>query len=180
MEALPGADGAWRVLLDGVEHSIERAELRDGELCFAVAGRSYRMLVHVLPDAVLVADGLAQHRFARVEEGAPEAAEDAAGALQSQMPGKVLALLVEPGTPVRKGQALLILEAMKMEHELCAPADGVVRGYPRAARRARDARRPAGGFRGWLVHWILRLGRLIQYALAILSHGQAQPGHRGL
>lgn len=131
VDVRPGADGAWRVLLDGVEHGIERAELRGGELCFSMAGCSYCALVHVLPDAVLVADGAAVQRFARIEEGAPEAADDAGGALHSQMPGKVLALLVAPGTPVRKGQAVLILEAMKMEHELCAPADGVVHGFPK-------------------------------------------------
>jgi 3-methylcrotonyl-CoA carboxylase alpha subunit len=129
--ALPGVDGAWRVMLDGVEHNVERAELREGELCFTLSGQTHLVHVHVTSEAVLVADGSAVHRFARVEEGAPEAAESAGGELISQMPGKVLALLSAPGAAVAKGQALLILEAMKMEHEVCAPADGVVRGYPR-------------------------------------------------
>jgi 3-methylcrotonyl-CoA carboxylase alpha subunit len=129
--ALPGADGAWRVLLDGVEHSVERAELRGGELSFTLSGQTYLMHVHVTPETSLVADGHAVHRFTRVEEGAPEAAESAGGELISQMPGKVLALLAAVGERVAQGQALLILEAMKMEHEVCAPADGVVRGYPR-------------------------------------------------
>jgi biotin carboxyl carrier protein len=43
------------------------------------------------------------------------------------MPGKILAVRVEPGQAVQKGEALVILEAMKMEHEVVAPHDGVVR-----------------------------------------------------
>ncbi|WP_155645247.1 acetyl-CoA carboxylase biotin carboxyl carrier protein subunit, partial [Xanthomonas translucens] len=45
------------------------------------------------------------------------------------MPGRVVALLVAPGTRVARGTPLLVLEAMKMEHTLQAPADGVVHGY---------------------------------------------------
>jgi biotin carboxyl carrier protein len=46
------------------------------------------------------------------------------------MPGKVLQLLVTPGSPVEAGTPLLILEAMKMEHQVVSPADGVLNGYP--------------------------------------------------
>jgi 3-methylcrotonyl-CoA carboxylase alpha subunit len=42
------------------------------------------------------------------------------------MPGKVIAVEVEAGQTVTKGQKLLTLEAMKMEHTLTAPFDGVV------------------------------------------------------
>jgi 3-methylcrotonyl-CoA carboxylase alpha subunit len=42
------------------------------------------------------------------------------------MPGKVVAILVEVGQAVRRGTALILLEAMKMEHTVAAPADGIV------------------------------------------------------
>ena len=42
------------------------------------------------------------------------------------MPGKVLAVKVKAGDMVSKGQSLVVLEAMKMEHALAAPRDGVV------------------------------------------------------
>jgi 3-methylcrotonyl-CoA carboxylase alpha subunit len=42
------------------------------------------------------------------------------------MPGKVIAVEVTAGDTVTKGQKLLVLEAMKMEHALTAPFDGVV------------------------------------------------------
>jgi 3-methylcrotonyl-CoA carboxylase alpha subunit len=42
------------------------------------------------------------------------------------MPGKVVAVLVKNGQEVRKGEPLVIMEAMKMEHTISAPSDGVV------------------------------------------------------
>ncbi|GAA4955755.1 propionyl-CoA carboxylase alpha chain [Nonomuraea thailandensis] len=57
----------------------------------------------------------------------PEPAEHVApGSLLAPMPGNVLRVEVEPGDRVVKGQAVLVLEAMKMEHRITAPADGVV------------------------------------------------------
>jgi 3-methylcrotonyl-CoA carboxylase alpha subunit len=44
------------------------------------------------------------------------------------MPGKVVKLLVIEGDEVTKGQPLLVIEAMKMEHTLSAHADGFVQG----------------------------------------------------
>ena len=49
-----------------------------------------------------------------------------AGGLTAPMPGKVIAVMVEPGAVVRRGQPLLVMEAMKMEHTIAAPADGTV------------------------------------------------------
>jgi acetyl-CoA carboxylase biotin carboxylase subunit len=48
------------------------------------------------------------------------------GQIRSPMPGKVVALTVKAGDKVSKGQTLLTLEAMKMEHALAAPFDGEV------------------------------------------------------
>jgi 3-methylcrotonyl-CoA carboxylase alpha subunit len=49
------------------------------------------------------------------------------------MPGKVVALLAVPGQQVEKGAALLILEAMKMEHTITAPKNGIVKAFCYAA-----------------------------------------------
>jgi acetyl/propionyl-CoA carboxylase alpha subunit len=60
----------------------------------------------------------------------PPSAEDLGaatdGQIRSPMPGKVTGLSVKAGDVVTKGQALLTLEAMKMEHALTAPFDGTV------------------------------------------------------
>ena len=49
-----------------------------------------------------------------------------AGVVKAPMPGRIVRILVEPGAAVRKGASLLVLEAMKMENEIQAPAGGVV------------------------------------------------------
>jgi 3-methylcrotonyl-CoA carboxylase alpha subunit len=49
--------------------------------------------------------------------------------IRAPMPGKVVALLVQPGARVVKGEPLLVLEAMKMEHTTCAPSDGVCEAF---------------------------------------------------
>ena len=61
-------------------------------------------------------------RVANVSRGA--SALD--GAILAPMPGKVIAVDVAEGEVVTKGQRLLVLEAMKMEHALTAPFDGTV------------------------------------------------------
>jgi 3-methylcrotonyl-CoA carboxylase alpha subunit len=53
-------------------------------------------------------------------------AEAEGGRLTAPMPGKIVAVLVDKGKTVEKGAPLLIMEAMKMEHTIAAPADGVV------------------------------------------------------
>jgi 3-methylcrotonyl-CoA carboxylase alpha subunit len=53
-------------------------------------------------------------------------AEDEGGRLTAPMPGKIVAILVKKDEAVVKGAPLLIMEAMKMEHTIAAPRDGVV------------------------------------------------------
>jgi 3-methylcrotonyl-CoA carboxylase alpha subunit len=48
------------------------------------------------------------------------------GRLTAPMPGKVISFAVKPGDKVSKGQALAVMEAMKMEHTIAAPGDGTV------------------------------------------------------
>jgi len=43
------------------------------------------------------------------------------------MPGKILKVFVQPGMQVKKGFNMLVLEAMKMENEILAPSDGVIK-----------------------------------------------------
>jgi 3-methylcrotonyl-CoA carboxylase alpha subunit len=52
-----------------------------------------------------------------------------AGSLTAPMPGRIVALPAPVGALVDKGAALLVMEAMKMEHTLCAPNNGTVRAY---------------------------------------------------
>ena len=66
-------------------------------------------------------------RIARAQGTGGGGAAD--GAILSPMPGRIIAANVKAGDSVSKGQKLLTLEAMKMEHSLLAPFDGVVKEY---------------------------------------------------
>jgi 3-methylcrotonyl-CoA carboxylase alpha subunit len=58
--------------------------------------------------------------FGLMDEGA------SAGALMPPMPGKIVAVVAKVGDTVKKGDSIMIMEAMKMEHVIRAPHDGVV------------------------------------------------------
>jgi acetyl/propionyl-CoA carboxylase alpha subunit len=68
--------------------------------------------------------GQAHHVSRQGPRGGSAAASD--GALRAPMPGKIVSVPVKAGDAVTKGQPVVALEAMKMEHALTAPFDGVV------------------------------------------------------
>ena len=49
------------------------------------------------------------------------------GGLSAPMPGKVVKIFVQEGAEVKKGEVLMVLEAMKMEHKIVAPKDGKIK-----------------------------------------------------
>ena len=73
-------------------------------------------------------------KAAAPKAAAPKAAPKAAAPAGAQgavkvnapMPGKILKVNVNAGAAVKKGDVLLVLDAMKMENEICAPQDGTV------------------------------------------------------
>jgi biotin carboxyl carrier protein len=58
------------------------------------------------------------------------------------MPGRVIEVRVKDGDQVRKGDVLLVLEAMKMRNEIVSPVEGVVRGLRVAAGSNARAKEP--------------------------------------
>ena len=99
-------DGVFSVVLDGVRRPIMVLE-HDLDMAVFLDGESWRLV--------------------EIDPLAPRAGEDpSAGRLTAPMPGRVTQLMVEPGRRVRRGEPLMIIEAMKMEHTVAAPADGVV------------------------------------------------------
>jgi 3-methylcrotonyl-CoA carboxylase alpha subunit len=88
-----------------------------------------------------VRDGASWHVFheglrwtlALKEELGGQDVDASIGSLAAPMPGRVIKLFVNAGDKVVKGQALLILEAMKMEHTITAPAGGTVKEIHYAA-----------------------------------------------
>ena len=117
---------------------VEEASVRqgdDGRLAIWLAGDTFTASAvrRVLPDGgieyALFADG-GSRRLRLVDPldvTQYEASAVGDGSVRSPLPGKIIDLKVKAGDSVSKGQALLVLEAMKMEHTLAAPADGKIK-----------------------------------------------------
>jgi 3-methylcrotonyl-CoA carboxylase alpha subunit len=135
VEALVRYQGErWAITING-ECSLARGRKLDGDR-FAVEFDDRRLIA-----SVVAVDGKrsiflngATYTLRRddplhlVEAGGAQG-----GGLTAPMPGKVVALLGQPGQKVEKGAPLLILEAMKMEHTITAPAAGTLKAFCYAA-----------------------------------------------
>ncbi len=132
--------GGNTALVEYRMHTADRAEVKLGEACQQVrllachAERIVLEISDVCRTYCVLAEGASVYVHSslgatdfQVLPRFPEAeAEEVHGGCMAPMPGKILAVHVEPGRSVRKGDSLVLLEAMKMEHPVCAPHDGVV------------------------------------------------------
>jgi 3-methylcrotonyl-CoA carboxylase alpha subunit len=91
----------------------------NGQLVGTVVRQGSRIDVFVMgkSETLFLKDALAS---------AGQAEADHAGSLTAPMPGKIIAIEVQAGDKVKRGQALLVMEAMKMEHTIVAGGDGIV------------------------------------------------------
>ena len=112
--------------LDGTE--LDGIEL--GRVRLTVDGVSAGYDVRVHPEAgselVVVSDGRWTSSWAALPRFKDLSAAVAAGGLSAPLPGTVTLVGVRPGDSVTAGQTLVVLEAMKMEHRIVAPHDGVI------------------------------------------------------
>ena len=90
-----------------------------------------------LPSPILVSEGGQTWEVSPFRASGVAARGPADGAILSPMPGRIIAVEVAAGDLVTKGQKLVTLEAMKMEHSLVAPFDGVVAALDARRREAR-------------------------------------------
>jgi pyruvate carboxylase subunit B len=111
---LQSIDGGFHYSLLAGATSLEVFVEHCEDVCFvSIEGNRYQVRV----------EDERQRRVGRRREAALEAGD---AEVTSPMPGMVVAVLVEEGQPVRTGEGLLILEAMKMENEIRAPRNGLV------------------------------------------------------
>jgi len=103
--------GQLLVLSEGKSFGVS-IEGEDTELAITIAGHLYTVRI--------------EDERERAALAAERAASKAGGVVKSVMPGVVVELLVAVGDEVTRGQPLLILEAMKMQNEIEATADGTV------------------------------------------------------
>ena len=117
----------FEVDLDGRTWRFALLEESPGVFLLQDGPRSVRFHLAREGDRVHVSWGGIVYELEEEREGAGAARRQDTGALEAPMPGRVAAVRATPGQQVRKGEELLVVEAMKMENALRAPRDGVVR-----------------------------------------------------
>jgi 3-methylcrotonyl-CoA carboxylase alpha subunit len=122
------ADGSYRAIINGTEYTFSAAQMAGGGWLLEMdGGRTVAHTAAAGENRYVHISGRAFTLSVPNERAARSRAVGAAGGLAAQMPGQVVSVLVSEGDAVEPGQALLILEAMKMEIRVSAPDAGTVR-----------------------------------------------------
>ena len=123
----PTRDGAAQLECGGINAALNYTVQADGSLDIAWGRERQRLQVYRQGETahVFMAHGATQ--IVAIDALAHAAVAQAdGGRLTAPMPGKLLSFAVKAGDVVRRGQPLAVMDAMKMEHTISAPADGTV------------------------------------------------------
>jgi biotin carboxyl carrier protein len=129
--------GSWRcrLLEDGAharEFELDARETQPGVLSLLLEGRSYEIRREATSAGMMVSVGgrsynaeVSDPRSLRTRRVA--ASDSGPQKITAPMPGKIVRILTSEGNQVQEGQAILVIEAMKMQNELKAARKGTVR-----------------------------------------------------
>jgi 3-methylcrotonyl-CoA carboxylase alpha subunit len=143
VRARPGEVG-WQLEIDGAaievaDFEVTTCSASHVEAQARVADAAVQWFAQIEPERVAIWRDAEWHRFERVSAGADARAVAADGVVRAPMPGVILAVRVAEREQVAPGQALIVMEAMKMEHTLAAATAGIVAELSvQAGQRVRD------------------------------------------
>lgn len=124
----------YRITVDGVTYEVEVGDVSTSPVQVLVDGVEFEVEI---PDAPTASPDTSRPvAVPRRRETRPRPAQrarpsvaasgDSENVIRAPMPGRIIRVNVEVGDGVQRGQALLVLESMKMENTIAAPRDGVV------------------------------------------------------
>lgn len=141
VELTSSGAGRWQVSVDGVPFTVAvEASDDDGALVLRSDSGVVRAEVTAVGERRFVRLDRADFVLVREAGSRRRASSTAQASLEAPMPGVVTKVLVLAGAAVTKGQPLVAVEAMKMEHLIRAPRDGTI-----AAIKARQGEMVDGG-----------------------------------
>ena len=113
LDLRPKVDGSYSLIHDSKNYnvSLEQVDLEKKEVILELDGKRHICTISTELDLLIKDMGLLSAKSAKVKE------------IKAPMPGKVIEVLVKESEAVKKGESLLILEAMKMENVIKAPHD---------------------------------------------------------
>jgi biotin carboxyl carrier protein len=104
-----------------------------------IDGQVYHVKVRELPDDAVMTE---QPKADSVRRAADSETQTEGKTMLAPMAGTILRILVKEGQKVKKGENLIILEAMKMENEIVADEDGVIRSILVKANESVESDQP--------------------------------------
>ncbi|SHM21025.1 biotin carboxyl carrier protein [Chitinophaga jiangningensis] len=121
---LPGGD--YSVIMDGFSYQAQviKVDKEAKTVLLQINQQQYEVTIEEPIDQLLAAMGIKDAMAKKVND------------IKAPMPGLVLKVLVEPGQAIKKGDPVLILEAMKMENVFKSAADAIVREIKVSERTA--------------------------------------------
>ncbi len=128
-------DGLYSVRLDGKKYEVDCRKMPWSSVySMLIGGKSYEADVRADSDVVSVSIqgemykiNLREELWARISAVAAVGPKAGSHELRAPMPGHVVEVRVKAGQKVEKGQPLVVVEAMKMQNEVCAPEAGTVK-----------------------------------------------------
>ena len=127
----------FKFKINGIDYSVDINEVEGQEIKLDVNGTPYNVTVDkeirqpkhttIVSSRPAPRVATAQGEVQRSSAPAPAAAATAGHKVQSPLPGTILDVFVNVGDQVKSGQTVVLLEAMKMENNIEADADGVVK-----------------------------------------------------
>ena len=116
--------------VDGREYNLEASEIEQNVYLFKYNNRVFQ--IYVAPNGIV---NLGNHQLEisitdpKRLRGSNAAGANAEGTseIKTAMPGKLVRILTEVGAEIKQGDSVLVVEAMKMQNEMKAPKDGIVK-----------------------------------------------------
>ena len=119
-------DNSFNFSFEETSHVVTVIDSGYGSVEIDIDGQRSQYTLDKIGEEWLVHSTFCDFEFKELPRYPISSSDDFGGGLVAPMPGAILSIDIKPGDTVKKGDVLVILEAMKMEHRITAPRDGIV------------------------------------------------------
>ena len=119
-------DNSFNFSFEETSHVVTVIDSGCGSVEIDIDGQRSQYTLDKIGEEWLVHSTFCDFEFKELPRYPISSSDDFGGGLVAPMPGAILSIDIKPGDTVKKGDVLVILEAMKMEHRITAPRDGIV------------------------------------------------------
>ncbi len=121
-------DNYFYITYNNTEYKVEAEEIRPGQLKIKIGDRIIKAIItEGKKEKYVFADGNV-YKIKQIElTGIKKLKKEEQGDLTSPISGKVVKVKVKKNSIVKKGDVLMVIEAMKMEYLICAPYNGLIK-----------------------------------------------------